>query len=99
MGSLIIDGVGTELQRKLAALAAERGSSVPQEALRVIAGALQVPPTDEANGSSATGSGQPGLRTGAQFVAEIRALVEKYGGWDDVDFRRIRTKARVPRFR
>jgi hypothetical protein len=99
MGSLTINGVGTELQRKLAALAAERGSSVPQEALRVIAGALQVHPTDDSNSSPATDSGNPGLRTGAKVVAEIRALAEKFGGWDDIDFRRVRTKARAPRFR
>jgi hypothetical protein len=99
MASLTIDGVGIELQRKLAALAAERGSSVSQEALRVIAGALQVPSTDEAGASKATEAGNKGERTGAHFLVEIRALVEKYGGWDDVDFRRVRTKARAPKFK
>lgn len=99
MASLTIDGVGIELQRKLAALAVERGSSVPQEALRVIAQALEVPPVDKAGELKVAERGRPGLRTGANFVAEIRELVEKYGGWDDVDFRRVRTKARAPKFR
>jgi hypothetical protein len=99
MASLTIDGVGIELQRKLAALAVKRGSSVPQEALRVIARALKVPPTDEIGELKAAEPGRPGLRTGANFVVEIRALVEKYGGWDDVDLRRVRTKARAPKFK
>ena len=49
--------------------------------------------------SKATEAGNKGERTGAHFLVEIRALVEKYGGWDDVDFRRVRTKARAPKFK
>jgi hypothetical protein len=82
MASLTIDGVGTELQRRLAALAEERGSSMQEEALRVMAEALHVPPTDQASEPPMTTSHYPGELTGAEFVALVRAAVDKYGPLD-----------------
>ena len=78
MATLTIDGVGTELQRKLAALAEEHGSSIPQEALRVIADALHVSPFED-NGKAAA---QTDEGTGDHLSTRVRALVEKYGPLD-----------------
>jgi len=82
MGAVLIRGIDDELKGKLRLRAAEHGVSMEREVRTIL--------DRELNGRPSNGEEHP--------VRAIRRFVEQHGGWDDVKFKRIRTKARVPKF-
>jgi plasmid stability protein len=82
MGAVLVRGIDDELKSKLRLRAAEHGVSMEQEVRSIL--------NRELNGHGQAEKEHP--------VRAVRRYVEEHGGWDDVKFQRIRSKARVPKF-
>jgi plasmid stability protein len=82
MGAVLIRGIDEGLKRKLRLRAAEHGVSMEQEVRTILDRELNDRPAQEDE----------------HPIRAIRRFVEEHGGWDDVKFQRIRSKARVPKF-
>jgi predicted nucleic acid-binding protein/plasmid stability protein len=82
MGAVLIRGIDEELKSKLRLRAAKHGVSMEQEVRTILDHELNVEPSP--------GDEHP--------VRAIRRYVEEHGGWDDMKFVRIRSKARAPKF-
>jgi plasmid stability protein len=82
MGAVLIRGIDEGLKSKLRLRPAKHGVSMEQEVRTILDHELKVEPSP--------GNEHP--------VRAIRRYVEEHGGWDDVKFVRIRSKARAPKF-
>jgi plasmid stability protein len=82
MGAVLIRGIDDGLKKKLRLRAAERGVSMEQEARTILDHELNARP----------------LQEDEHPIRAIRDYVTKHGGWDDVKFARIRSRARAPKF-
>jgi plasmid stability protein len=82
MGAVLIRGIDEDLKHKLRLRAAEHGVSMEQEVRTILSSELNSIPAAEEE----------------HPIRAIRNFVEKHGGWDGVQFRRVRSRARVPKF-
>ena len=69
MATLLIRNLDDSVRDKLRVRAAERGRSMEAEAREILSGAVS------------SEAAKP--KTGAEFLAEIRAIAAKHGYWDD----------------